>query len=76
MVLSEVAGVSTFAVHLPASTGVSVECEAGAGTVSIYEASHSGVSAGSTFSGGPTGHDSYLIRAQGGASAITVDTAG
>jgi len=75
VIMTEASGVSAFALHVPAATPVTVNAHAGAGTVSLFGQTHSGVTAGATFSSG-TGSDRYTIEAQGGVSNLTVAATG
>jgi hypothetical protein len=71
--VTESGGVSAFTLHVPATTPVAVNVHGGAGTVSLFGTTHSGVAAGATFSSG-SGVNRYTIDAEGGASDITVDS--
>ena len=72
--LRELAGVSVFALHVAAVTPVSVKAHAGAGTVSMFGTSQSGVSAGTTISSPYLGANRYRIDAIGGVGTVSVDT--
>jgi hypothetical protein len=71
--VTESGGVSALALHVPATTPVAVNVHGGAGSVSLFGTTHSGVAAGATFSSG-SGANHYTIDAEGGASDITVDS--
>jgi hypothetical protein len=75
VVLRELAGVSVFALHVPGTTPVSVKAYAGAGTVSLFGESQSGVSAGTTVTSPYVGPSRYRIEAVGGVSTVNVDAA-
>jgi hypothetical protein len=74
--LSEAAGISTFALHVPASSPVTVQCHAGAGTVALFGQTHQGIAAGSTFTTHAAASARYVIDAQAGISTVTVDAQG
>ena len=75
VVLRELAGVSIFALHVATATPVSVKADSGAGTVSLFGTSQSGVTAGATVSSPYLGANRYRIDAVGGVGTVSVDTA-
>jgi hypothetical protein len=76
VVLRELGGMSVLALHVPRITPVSVKAYAGAGTVSVFGQSESGVSAGTTLSSPYLGPSLYRVDAVGGVGTLTVYTAG
>ncbi|MCW2494927.1 hypothetical protein [Jatrophihabitans sp.] len=73
VMLSEAAGVSTFTLHVPASSAVTVRARAGAGTVTLFGQAHRGVAAGATLSTQPAAAARYEIDAVGGVGTLSVD---
>jgi hypothetical protein len=72
--ITETAGLSTLALHLPGPTPVTVHADAGAGSVRLFGQQHDGIGAGSVVHyGDPSSADRYTIEAEGGVSDVVVD---
>jgi hypothetical protein len=73
--LTELAGVSAFALHTSDPAVVSARVRAGAGSVSMFGRIHHGVPGGARFDSPDIAPSSYTIDAVGGVGSLTVDAA-